>query len=97
MKDVAGQSPDNDNRNGAHECPGGSEDAGGFSSGDAEGVLNQAEDVSLVSIFSRFPIVGFCSDGNYWIALATRAARFPPNLFFPELEGAFREEIARLA
>jgi len=82
MKDVAGQSPDNDDRNRAHERPGSSEDGGGFSSGNAESVLDKAEDVLLLRLFARFPLGGFRSDGNYWIALAARVARFPPNLFF---------------
>jgi hypothetical protein len=83
---VATRSPDNDDGNRAHEGPGSSEDAGGFSSGDAEGVLDKAEDILLLRLFPRFAIVGFSSDGNYWIALAALAARFPSNLFFPELE-----------
>ena len=85
MKDVAAQAPNNDNRNGAHERPGSSEDGGGFSCGNAEGVLDKAEEAPFVRFWSRFPIVGFGSDGNYWIALAARAACFPPNLFFRDL------------
>jgi hypothetical protein len=86
MKDVAAQSPNTDDRNGAHERPGSSEDGGGFSSGDAEGVLDKAEDTLLLRLFRRFPLIGFGSDGNYWIALAVCTARFPPNLFFRDFK-----------
>ena len=79
MKNMTAQSPNNDNRNGAYEGPGSSEDGGGFSSGNAEGVLDKAENVLRVRLCRQFPLVGFGSDGNYWMALAARAARFPPN------------------
>ena len=57
MKDMTAQSPNNDNRNGAHERPGSSENGGGFSSGDTEGVLDKAEEVPFVRFARDFRLL----------------------------------------
>jgi hypothetical protein len=68
MKNVASQSPDNDDRESADEGPGRSEDGGSFPGRDSEGVPNPTKNVPLIRFCCWLCVVGFLGNNNYWIA-----------------------------
>ncbi len=62
---MTGQTPDDDDRDRAHERPGGPKDCGDLARRDSESVLDPAEDIPLVLLLARFAVVGFLGDSNY--------------------------------